>query len=979
MKTRRLFLSLSLLLAAGIVFTFLTSLKNPSDFFKKGKISFQLLSQDFSSLDTHFLNLFSKDNPGNKPTVKSNNSKGNKVKGEKSINMNWTEMGPDNIGGRTRAVLIDKSNENLFFAGSVTGGLWKSTTGGLSWEKVTGGDMFDNICVSSICQASNGDIYFGTGEYYATYNNVHGFHGQGIWKSTDHGTTWTHLTSTWNTTDNSKQIFYYVNKLASPSNNASKIYAATAAGLMISSDGGATWSNPITDSNGNMVCTDVQVSKDDQVVVISLNNLTYVCNTGNDVFVDKSGTIPSGLGRIEFAIAPSNSNYIYCLAADANGGLKNVYQSTDKGDTWTALIPIVNGQFMPFGTYKLGLYENSIAVFPDNPEHILLGGENLFEWSPTSPWEQITTNVSIFYYPLYISAGIHSIFFSANYSTTNNKVIVGTDGGVFSSEYAGAAWTQMNKRYNTTQFNSVAFSNDGKVIGGARNHGTLYISKTGTNVQDAVSIFDGDGGFCEYSVLNPSFLFATKKVYGTTTQYGILARSDDNGVTMSSVETDLFNPYVTPFQLIADTSYMSDLHPIRLWESFYDTSSTQYITYKAGRTLHLNDTVDVTSSCKRIIKHIINTSDLNGYSSILKDSVFKVKDTYQSMLAIALKNSVWITREGLDLSKVPPKWYRIANTSSTVKTITDIEFSTDGNYLYFTDYSRTLDSSIVYRCSNLINGRDSLTGSTVSDSTVIQTQIIGTFAHKVTGIAVDPQNANNVLITLGNYNITNGLYYSNNAATTTSTLAADNFVSKQGDLPLMPVYCGLINWNNSLQVFIGTEYGVYATENITDASPTWTEQNANGMAHVPVMQLHQQIHDNGWFIAPMVDGGFNTGITNHGVIYAATFGRGIFSCEDYKTPVNVPEITTNKVMPQIIVYPNPVKDMANISFKLDSRGDLGIKIYDIKGNVVKTVNYNNLSAGDQSISFSTTGLSTGTYIVEMEKNHTRSTAKFVKY
>ncbi|PJF32829.1 MAG: hypothetical protein CUN57_03850, partial [Phototrophicales bacterium] len=48
----------------------------------------------------------------------------------------WDELGPDNVGGRTRALLYDKNNPNVIYAGAVSGGLWKSTTGGLSWNKV---------------------------------------------------------------------------------------------------------------------------------------------------------------------------------------------------------------------------------------------------------------------------------------------------------------------------------------------------------------------------------------------------------------------------------------------------------------------------------------------------------------------------------------------------------------------------------------------------------------------------------------------------------------------------------------------------------------------------------------------------------------------------------------------------------------------------------------------------------------------------
>ncbi len=958
MRTKRLLLTLSIIFVAFTTVTFFSSMNFSTEFFMRGKSAFHFAMENMTGLN---MNQFI---PGNHDPVNQNSSK---VKNSKALDMTWEEMGPDNIAGRTRAVLIDKDNELRIFAGSVGGGIWKSTTGGLSWEKVTGGDMFDNLCVSSICQAANGDIYFGTGEFFGS-NTATGFRGQGIFKSTDHGVTWTHLTSTWNDSDNSKQIFYYVSKLASDPTNSNKIYAATAMGLRASADGGNSWSNPVTDSNADMVCTDVQVSADGQAVIISLNNKAYISVNGGGSFVMVSGVssnqIPYyGIGRLEFAIAPSNSNYMYCLAADSLGGLKNVYRSLDKGLTWTNMIQVVNGQFLPFGSSKLGKYNNVIKVYPDNPEHLLLGGDNLFSWTPDEPWQQVTIGSMV-------QSGIHTIIFSPSYSSTNDVIYVGTDGGVFRSETAGMTWSHVYKNYNATQFYSVSFSGTGKIIGGSRNNGTLFIPQDLTNAQDAVQILDGDAGYCEFSQLNPNFIFATQP-------YGTFGRSYDEGKTINTLTADIYTAYVTGAVPGIGTSTSHPLvTPIRLWESFYDPNSTQYILIEAPKKLVYGDTLDVVSPCQRVIKHVIDSVDLNGNDTIHKYDTLFVKDTYQSMMAIGFNGSVWISRQAHDMSKVPPLWYRPSN--KVMNMVQTIEFSADGDILYVADYTAAGDSSRVFRISNLINGRDSLTGDWHSASNVVVTQSIGTFPHKVTGIAVDPQNSNNVIVTLGGYGNTNYVYYSTVAATTTSSLMADNFVVKQGDLTAMPVYSAVILWNSSQKVVLGTEYGIYTTEDITAGSPTWTEQNANGMARVPVLQLRQQTHRNGWLPAPVVNNGINTDVTNHGYIYAATFGRGIFVCDDFKGPVNVPEISSgNMKASEIKVYPNPVKEVANISFKLNQRSDVKVTIYDINGNIVKTIQQKNMNAGNQSVQFSTSGLSAGTYIAGMEMNGTRNTVKFV--
>ena len=99
--------------------------------------------------------------------------------------LEWEEMGPDNVGGRTRAVLIDKDNPSRIYAGSVSGGLGFLSREVEPWRKYS--DELVNLNISCITQASNGDIYFGTGEvYFVRYGSDgdggSGFLGNGICK-----------------------------------------------------------------------------------------------------------------------------------------------------------------------------------------------------------------------------------------------------------------------------------------------------------------------------------------------------------------------------------------------------------------------------------------------------------------------------------------------------------------------------------------------------------------------------------------------------------------------------------------------------------------------------------------------------------------------------------------------------------------------------------------------------------------------------
>ena len=85
----------------------------------------------------------------------------------KTNSITWESRGPDNKGGRTRALVIDKDNSSILYSGSVGGGLFKSLNGGATWNYI--GDPQHNQSIVSITQTSTGDLYVGTGELFQGY------------------------------------------------------------------------------------------------------------------------------------------------------------------------------------------------------------------------------------------------------------------------------------------------------------------------------------------------------------------------------------------------------------------------------------------------------------------------------------------------------------------------------------------------------------------------------------------------------------------------------------------------------------------------------------------------------------------------------------------------------------------------------------------------------------------------------------------
>lgn len=525
-----------------------------------------------------------------------------------ALGLEWTELGPDNVGGRTRAILIDKNNPNKMFAGSVSGGLWVSNNGGANWSTVAGFDQQPNLAVVSMVQSSNGDIYVGTGEgdfYFYTGSGSAGILGAGIYKSTDGGITFSRLASTIPTTLNSSgnsasTAFCSVHELGVDPVNASRIYAATKYGLQSSEDGGVTWAHPIRQNNGSAntsVALDVDVASDGTVIA-NINNKLYRSDNGDyGTFTQITSGLPTtGVSRIEFTISPSDPNYMYALAGKtSNGLLLGVYQSIDKGLTWSMIGNGGSSQFELFGTGQSD-YDNAIAVFPTDKTKIIIGGVTLWTWKQTNPavpgigqWSHASSSGEFAQNPYYVHSDVHDFKF---HPTNPDLFYVGCDGGIFRG-YTGSSFGNntivfqpMNNGYNVTQFYSIAFEGDDPARrgfnAGAQDNGTNYVSGHGNTVQSAVEIDGGDGAESEISFLNPNVSFST--VY-----YGSLARHSSKGGAGSSIYPDKFT---TLFPTLGDAGFASFVTPIALYETKTATNSPDYykfINQPVSQTIGMGD------------------------------------------------------------------------------------------------------------------------------------------------------------------------------------------------------------------------------------------------------------------------------------------------------------------------------------------------------------------------------------------------------
>jgi Bacterial Ig domain len=246
----------------------------------------------------------------------------------------WRNLGPANQGGRTRALLIDPANPKVMYAGGVAGGVWKSTNSGATWTTATDLQM-PNLAVTSLeFDPQDSDvIYAGTGEGMFNFAAVRG---AGIFKSLDAGDTWQQLAST------ATADFHYVNSLVVSPRNNQRIFAATRTGLYRTTDGGASWTE-LVQASGVNGCTQVALQRTGAsgYVFASCGNFaqgTVYRATDDDTSSFTSVLSDPGMGRSSIAIAPSLESTVYVMSASTTAGgagvhgLHALYRSASDGD-----------------------------------------------------------------------------------------------------------------------------------------------------------------------------------------------------------------------------------------------------------------------------------------------------------------------------------------------------------------------------------------------------------------------------------------------------------------------------------------------------------------------------------------------------------------------------------------------------------------------------------------------------------------------
>ena len=439
--------------------------------------------------------------------------------------LNWQERGPANIGGRTRALVVHPQNPDIWWAGAVGGGVWKTEDAGAHWQPLTDHMPVISVTTLAICQQNPLVLYAGTGEGFGNYDRVIG---DGIFKTVDGGQTWVQLDSTAGNYD-----FRFVNRIIVHPQHADTVLAATNSGVFRSFDGGQTWSQVLT--AGNRV---------QQIVANPLNfNTIYAAVNTNGIYksldLGESWTKISSAfeehRRVEMAVSEVDTNYIYAALVNSSGELAGFYRSTDAGQTWQKL------GSSPNWLGKQGWYDNTLIVHPFNKNIVFVGGIDLY---------QITAgNNSISATPIsswwggnglpYVHADHHCLV-TIPRSDSTFALISTNDGGVFYSADGGIHWEARNNQYNVTQYyDADKHPHLSQYVGGTQDNGTHISPIEPDNSASWSRAIGGDGFDCAWDRFDPTI------VYGTLYDSRIYKSTDGGnsftGINNGLPESDIFH------------------------------------------------------------------------------------------------------------------------------------------------------------------------------------------------------------------------------------------------------------------------------------------------------------------------------------------------------------------------------------------------------------------------------------------------------
>lgn len=808
----------------------------------------------------------------------------------KNITNLWVERGPYSVGGRVRGIMFDPNDSTgkKVWAGGVSGGLWYNndiTNASSEWTLVDA--FWSNSTISCITSDPNNSqiFYVGTGEV-----ETGDFSGMGIWKTTNGGATWQQIFNidTGYTSTGVKKGTYNIPTIKVVNNNGvSEVYAGVSGSYL-------------SDAATFIGLSEAGLYKStDGTNFTLLNSLLTTATRGYDIQ--------------DIEVGPDNAIWVATrqsrYSGSASGG--RIFKSTDHGATFTNVYDVGNNSSRVMvevsSTNPLKAYALMQGATSSEPVRIVKTTDGGATWISTNvagsgitlpnpvdtsqPDNDFTRGQS--FYDLVIETD----------PTNDEHVYVG---GVdsYKSTDGGATWTQYTKWSNNNAMGSTSISlvhadqhalvfnpqNPNQFVMG--NDGGIFFAADKNNLANttAVGMRNQRLNITQFyhGTLNPTSTFANEQM---------IMGAQDNGTQQLDGAAQPNNFYASSVVYGGDGAYtgFDDQDQYLIASYVYNN----HFIFNAQSGYYLID------SAKRNSGLFINPLAIDRNLDI----AYTNANASNSTSIVLNRVSGLLTPTSLVRSQI------------TIATVASGEFVTDILTSPYTTASTTLfiglSSGKLFKVTN-------------ANATHSTSQINYNFGGYISDIKLGASE-NEIMVTVSNFNKTS-VFYSTDGGTT--------WVSKEGNLPDIPVKAIFMNPEDNNEVILGTYFGVWGTANFQSSSPTWALYS-DGLGKFKVNHFDYRPSDK--------------------TILAVTYGRGSFTTRINNTTLSTSESHHNLLNNR--VYPNPTRGPIHV--KLENGKPMDIEIYDASGRLVMTKK--NIKSDEE---FNIENLGKGDYVLKALQNGT---------
>lgn len=837
----------------------------------------------------------------------------------------WNGVGPYNVGGRTRAAVLDITNENIIIAASVSNGIWRSTDGGTNWVRVNNpNESIGAISITQDKRAGKQNIWYAlTGELSGNSASGGGAYylGDGVLKSIDSGKSWQPLPSTaGNTPATFASALQAGWRIAThPSTSADYIFAATYGTIFKSADGGATWQISLGSASNSSYYTDIAIATDGTMyATMSSDDVIKGYYRSTDIGVTWTNITPTALiskyERTVLGINPNNENEVYFFAlledsTNVAGTKTSNYQGSSEwlallkynylsgdgsgsGGQWTDLsnnLPDNNNVTTgPFDKLNVqGGYNMMVTVQPQT-NALIIGGTNLYisddAFATNNNWRQIggykiaTVLPQFEVFPNHHPDNHDLVFFPSNHQ----KVLSINDGGLQICNNVNSTaltqWISASNGYITTQGYAITLSptaGNKWIHGGLQDNGN-YVSNDFTQLQKPWTMpFNGDGAH--------AYIAPNADYFVMTIQEGKMGKFilDANGNVVSRGRID-------PAGATRD-DYLF-INPFAV-----DPNNSNIMYVPAGKKIYRQSQ--------------LNSLPTSNQWDSITTGYFKFSDTIKTIN----------TASGFPA--------QITCIAVSQKPANVVYIGTSRRDIYRIDSANTGDPKMT------LISKNPLPSAYVSD------------------IAIDPDDANKILVCYSNYNI-RSMYYSADAGNTWMYCGGnlDKTVNFTATGPSIRSVAIMRRPDGGKKYFVGTSIGLFSADTllpvttavITADSTKWVQEAPTGIGSAVVNDIYVRQSDY--------------------MVAVSTHGNGYYTSQYFPAAaLQINEnVTTNYALS---IFPNPVQGNINMQLSLPEDATVQTTLYNMLGTKIRQSNALLLKAGIQKIEINTEGVAPGVYFL----------------